>query len=241
MRALSAGDLVLAWEAGREKHPVDRAMIVLTLACPDIPPAALRELSVGQRNARLLALREQTQGPLATCFVKCPRCNESLEFTVDTRAIRQPEPEVREGELDVDGFHVRFRLPNSVDLAAAARCGTVQSGRSLLLERCVTQVARASEETADANLPEQVIQAIAEAMVEQDPQSEMRMALNCSACEHAWTMLFDIVSFFWTEIEKQAKRLLHEVHILASKYGWREADILALSPLRRHYYLELIG
>jgi hypothetical protein len=241
MRALSAGDLVLAWEAGREKHPVDRAMIVLSLACPEMSPAALRDLTVGQRNARLLTLREQMQGVLASCFVKCPRCNEPLEFTVDTRAIRQPEPEAREGELEVNGFHVRFRLPNSVDLAAAARCDDVQRGRSVLLERCVTQVTHSSEEIADALLPESVIQAVAEAMVEQDPQSEMRMALTCSACEHAWTMLFDIVSFFWTEIEKQAKRLLHEVHILASRYGWREEDILALSSLRRHYYLELIG
>ncbi len=237
----TAGDIVLVWEAGRTKHLVDRAMILLTLACPDIPPAALRDLTIGQRNARLLTVRQQMQGPLAECFVKCPRCNEPLEFTIDTATMHQPEPEAREGEFAVDGYHVRFRLPDSLDLAAAAQCDNIQSGRSLLLARCVAHVAHDSQEIAALNLPEALIQAVGEAMVEQDPLAELRMALTCSACEHSWTMLFDIVAFFWTEIERQAQRLLREVHMLASRYGWREADILALSPTRRHYYLELIG
>jgi hypothetical protein len=53
-------------------------------------------------------------------------------------------------------------------------------------------------------------------------------------------MMFDIVSFLWTEIAAEAKRLLREVHILASAYGWREADIFSLSPLRRQFYLEAV-
>ena len=36
-------------------------------------------------------------------------------------------------------------------------------------------------------------------------------------------------------------RFLRDVHTLASTYGWREADILALSPWRRQYYLALIA
>jgi hypothetical protein len=35
--------------------------------------------------------------------------------------------------------------------------------------------------------------------------------------------------------------LLTEVHRLAQAYGWREAEILALSEARRHAYLELVG
>ena len=32
-----------------------------------------------------------------------------------------------------------------------------------------------------------------------------------------------------------------EVHALASAYHWHERDILALSPVRRQAYLELLG
>jgi hypothetical protein len=83
--------------------------------------------------------------------------------------------------------------------------------------------------------------AIAEAMVEHDPRAEMRLAMHCHACQHSWSTIFDIVSFFWTEIEASAKRLLREVHTLAKAYGWREADILALSSARRQCYLELVS
>jgi hypothetical protein len=58
---------------------------------------------------------------------------------------------------------------------------------------------------------------------------------------HSWDVLFDIVSFFWAEIGAWAQRLLREVHALASAYGWREADILALSAWRRRQYLDLAG
>jgi hypothetical protein len=45
----------------------------------------------------------------------------------------------------------------------------------------------------------------------------------------------------WREIESMAGRLLRDVHALASAYGWHEKDILALSPVRRQFYLTLIG
>jgi hypothetical protein len=49
------------------------------------------------------------------------------------------------------------------------------------------------------------------------------------------------VSFLWSEIHSWAQRLLRDVHAIAAAYGWREGDILAMNPLRRQAYLELIG
>jgi hypothetical protein len=48
------------------------------------------------------------------------------------------------------------------------------------------------------------------------------------------------VAFFWKEINHWANRILREVHLLASTYGWSEADILALTPTRRQWYLALV-
>ena len=45
----------------------------------------------------------------------------------------------------------------------------------------------------------------------------------------------------WTEVQAHAAQLLRDVHLLASNYGWREAEILNLSPVRRQAYLELIA
>lgn len=241
MRALTASDILRVWEAGRDRYPAERALLLLALACPTVPPNDLRDLTVGQRNARLLMLRQITLGSLAQCFVKCPRCNEALEFTIDIEALQQPEPTTRQYILSVDDFNVSFRLPNSLDVATVASCADVETGRRFLLERCIEEVQQHDQSVAVAALPEQVIFAVAESMVEHDPQAEIRLALQCHYCQHKWSTVFDIVSFFWTEIEAQAKRLLREVHTLAKAYGWREADILALSPARRQCYLELVG
>jgi hypothetical protein len=50
-----------------------------------------------------------------------------------------------------------------------------------------------------------------------------------------------VVSFFWMEVESWAYRILRQVHALASAYGWSEGDILAMSPWRRQFYLEMVS
>jgi hypothetical protein len=52
--------------------------------------------------------------------------------------------------------------------------------------------------------------------------------------------VFDIISFFWTELDSLARRLLQDVHVLAKAYSWREADILSMSATRRQFYLEMV-
>ncbi len=41
-------------------------------------------------------------------------------------------------------------------------------------------------------------------------------------------------------MEARAKRLLSEVHALASAYGWSEREILGLSVARREFYLGMV-
>lgn len=249
MRALSASDILYAWEAGRHKHAVDRALLLLALALPSFTPAALNALTIGQRNSQLLLLRQKTLGTPAMCFVQCPRCNEKLEFTLDLQAMLPAvvEVPVEPGEraqrihtLSVDAFTLNFRAPTSADLASIARAVDAREGSRLLIERCVVGATRDEQVVSIENLPENVLQALSEAVIERDPLAEMEFALHCPACQQRWTTLFDIVSFFWTELDALAKRLLREVHTIASAYGWRESDILALSAARRQYYLELI-
>jgi hypothetical protein len=78
-------------------------------------------------------------------------------------------------------------------------------------------------------------------MAQADPQADVQLALCCPRCSHEWQEVFDIVSFFWSEISAWTARILREVHTLACAYGWREADILAMSPGRRQCYLEMLG
>lgn len=242
MRALSTSELLRVWEHGLPQHPVQRALLLLAAACPETPPEELAQLSIGQRDGRLLALREWTFGPQLVSVATCPQCGEQLELAFDVADIRAA-PEVEPAgmlALSVAGYEVRFRLPNSLDLAAVAGRRDVEAIRRLLFERCLLAAHHDGEEHSPGDLPADVVAAVVARMEQADPQADIQLALACPSCEHQWQAAFDIVSFFWNEINAWAYRILREVHTLASAYGWREADILALSPARRGLYLELV-
>jgi hypothetical protein len=241
VRALSANDILQVWEWGQDKHPVDRALAMLALACPELTPEQLQSLTLGQRNSRLLSLREKTLGPALKGFAECVQCGTPLEFSIDVGAIRLPEASVQEYSLQVDGLTIRFRPLNSLDMAAIVGLVNIDAARLRLIERCLLEATQAGQLLTAAELPESALAALADALSERDPQAETRFQLTCAACGHRWSALFDIVAFFWTELGARAERLLVEVHTLARAYGWREADILAMSETRRHCYLEFLG
>lgn len=248
MHPLSAWELLDIWEQGLVQPPVQRALLLLAAANPDTPWDQLVELSVGARDARLLTLREWTFGPHLVSLATCPRCGEWLELPFRVSDIRT-EPGAEPGEALVvrdAEYEVRFRLPNSRDLAALVdRTETEQTDvetiHHALIERCLLTAHQDGHELTVAELPTPVIDAMVEQMAQADPQADVRLNLTCPACGHQWRATFDIVSFFWTEINTWAQRTLQEIHTLASAYGWREADILAMSAQRRRLYLQMVG
>jgi hypothetical protein len=273
MRALSAAELLDVWERGQGRSLPQQALLLLAAAYPDLSADLLGQLSIGQRDARLLALREGTFGPQLVSMTTCPQCHEQLELTLTMADIHPPTKGRRlrrqstgtdaerlsasaQGEpadagpppkrgygvpmsLSVGGYDVQFRLPNSQDLLAVAGSGDVAAARRLLLERCLVAARRGDEDKSGAELPAGVVEAINQRMAQADPQADVRLALACPSCGHQWQAPFDIASFFWSELNVWAERTLYQVHSLARAYGWREADILALSPWRRQYYLNL--
>lgn len=241
MRSLSAAELLDVWERAQAALPLDRALLLLAAAEPETPPAALAALAVGQRNARLLRLRERIFGPRLKSVTTCPTCAERLELEFEVSELLQafaPAAEDAGGPgslwLDAEGGRVRFHLPTSLDLAAVSDAG--EEASVALLERCVEEIPG-----AELALPPEVAAAVAERMAEADPLADPELALTCPACGDRWSAPLDVVSYFWTEIEAWARRTLHEVHLLASAYGWTEGTILALSPQRRQAYLELVS
>jgi hypothetical protein len=74
-----------------------------------------------------------------------------------------------------------------------------------------------------------------------DPLADVRLAVTCGECGHQWDTTFDIASLLWTEICAAVERLLSDVHMLARAYGWSEAEVLAVGPRRRQYYLQAVG
>jgi hypothetical protein len=242
MQPLSAPELLNLWENGQGRSSVERALLLLEASDPETGMDALASLSIGQRDGRLLTLREWIFGPTVVSLTSCPQCGECLEQTFAIEDVRVPKAMECSSSLSVeaDGYVVQFRLPNSQDLAAIIRTADVREARQRLAEQCILAVSHVSEQDPIGPIPESAIQAVAERMAQVDPQGDIQLALSCPSCSRQWEESFDILSFLWSELTAWSTRMLDQVHRLASAYGWREADILEMSPSRREFYLSMV-
>jgi uncharacterized protein (UPF0212 family) len=230
------------WEYGKGRPLIHRALTLLSASDPETPMEELIKLSIGQRDARLLILREWTFGSTLRGIESCPGCGERLELTFTVKDILvDPITEQTELITSHGGYEVRFRLPNSEDLTSIADHKDIIAARQHMLKSCILTVHHNGENISSDKLPANVDEAIINMIAESDPQSDILLALSCPTCGHKWQAMFDIVSFFWIEINAWVYRILQEVHTLALAYGWREDDILAMSPHKRQLYLEMIG
>jgi hypothetical protein len=242
---LTASEILATWERGIDRPVFERALLLLD-AASDQSLDDMAALTIGQRDARLLDLREAIFGSSLPCLTACPNCGERVELNLNVSDLRVSAlPRVEQNNdilaIEAEGLTLEFRLPNSFDLSAASSAKDSDRARVLLIERCLLAVHDQKKEVIYSSLSPSVLDALTEAMAEADPQSHLELALSCPSCELDWQAVFDIASYLWGEIQTWALRILREVHILASAYGWREADILALSPLRRQLYLERVG
>lgn len=233
-------ELLQIWERGVHQSAVARGLLLLQAALPQAETEALMNASIGHRDAWLLNLREALFGAGIECLMPCPACGQRIEldFQVGDVRVRHAEPG-QVCEVDDGGGVLRFRLPTTADLLAIENVPDAASAQARLLQRCL--IGDTAEPQAERVLVERTWQAVEQAMSEADPQAEVLLALACPACAHASLQIFDIAAHLWLELDHWARGMLQKVHALASRYGWREDDILRLSPARRQAYLQLTG
>jgi hypothetical protein len=242
MRAPTAAQLLDAWERALSESPTRRALSLLAAAHPELSEGELAALPIGRRDARLLRLRECLFGSQLLLVVPCPACGEQIESQVRTGdlAFDQKGPAPESYLATSNGYRITFRLPAGGDLMALPDDAAVEQSRELLLGRCVLDARDAQDvERSLPELPEAVRADLVAQMELADPGADIELAFDCPACAHRWQDTFDIGAFLWREIHAWAHRTLRDVHSLARAYGWREGDVLALSPTRRQIYLEL--
>lgn len=234
MITFSSVDCLNLWESGADLHPLDQALLALGTALPDTPQDTLANWPLGRRNRALFELHRCCFGSRLAAWGACTRCQEKMEFTVDSCEL-MAQAKDPEREATVAFRSESYRLPTSRDLAfALTDAADAKTAAARLLENC-RLMPRASGRWSLEEIDE-----IGELMAAADPAAETRIALRCPACGHEQDEVLDIATFLWTKIAALAKRLLREVHTLASAYGWTEAQVLALSAARRKLYIEMV-
>lgn len=248
MRPLNATEMLDVWEHGLNQPSLQRALILLAAASPELDSHAVAKLSIGVRDTRLLQLREWMFGLNLHNTALCPQCGERVEWQGNTgdfiKHALVGDDVAEEYSLEMDGYDIRFRLPNSLDMVSMMELAEGDMSKAnnkfatqALLERCIVSNDISSNV---GDLPDHVIDAIGQKIEALDPLAVISTTLSCPECSHQWTSLFDITSFLWAEINAWAERTLGAIKQLASAFGWTESEILSLSPFRRHLYQEMV-
>jgi hypothetical protein len=237
-------DLLGLWEQGLHAPRVPRDDALLRAAGDATPPRAL-----GPRNAALLAAHARWFGPALALHSTCPACAEVIEYSVDSAVMAQTlqasQPAIEPALLALSGHRLHLRAPDVDDLTRAEAAGDAAFANTVLAA-CVLSweegrdAAPADQTPAADSWPED-LRAAALAHIEAlDPAASVSFDLHCPACDAAWVAPLDPGAVLWRKVQAAAVRLLQEIDLLARAYGWREPDILALSPLRRAAYLQLV-
>lgn len=242
MRPLTTAGLLNVWEQGAGRTIPEKALLLLDAACADDEPNDTALLSIGERDARLLQLREWMFGSQLLNIADCPNCNERIEWINNVADLRVPQPATiaETFNLQVENYNIQFRLLNSYDLSKAASREYSLNPKKLLAE-CIVHAQKDAHDCDATELPAHVLAQLDERLGTEDPQANIVMNLSCPACEHIWEAQFDIVSYLWTEIENWSKHVLQDVAVLAAAFGWSEQQVLNLSARRRQLYLDIVN
>ncbi len=231
MNALADDALLGLWERGAGCAPVERALLLLGAALPEQSLEHCAEITIGARDAAILKLRSAAFGGRLAGRANCPRCHEEHQFDLDIGELLASAPPRAEGEIVLDDG-LRFRLPNSRDLAAIAHHNDADAAIRQLMQRCCVDASAAPD------WPQSLLDAVDARMAALEGAADIRLRFDCIACGEAWTDRLDVAGYVWEEITERARRLLDEVHGLAAHYGWSEQQILAMSGARRGAYLQ---
>jgi len=230
MQSLTDSTLLSLWERAQNRSPIERALLLLEAALPALEEGARVGIDIGARDAAVLRLRQATFGTWLSGHVACPACDSRLEFDLDIRDMLHGVSETP-GHTIAVGEKLRFRLPNSADLAAVAHCADADAAGREILERCCLTPHHPQEWS------QAVIEDVGARMAALTGAADIRLAFACAACGHAFSERLDPPDYVWKEIELRAHQILDDVHRLARAYGWTEASVLMLSPARRAAYL----
>jgi hypothetical protein len=231
MPALSSAGVLELWEKGTSLHHLDRGLLALSVADPSAR-GGVADWPLGRCNRALLDLHASWFGPRLQGWTSCPSCGEKVEFELDARELAMAAPGAPPDDPVMVGAYA-FRLPTSRDLAHIVALDAAEPAIGLL-DRCRAGGPEHPEWAGD------LLEAVEDRLASADPLAETRLALGCPSCQHEWEDAFDIGRFLWAEIESRARRVLWEVHTLASAYGWSECETLALGDARRAMYLEIV-
>ncbi|MEL6773711.1 MAG: hypothetical protein AAFP23_03050 [Pseudomonadota bacterium] len=194
-------------------------------------PAAL---SVGDRQHLVRLIGAELAGDTRWLTSRCGECGEGFDFRVTLSAL--PVKPAGEGYPDVPvtlrGRPYRLRVPTGADQAAIAAIEDEEAALAALIDRLLS----GQDAPPAADLTAAEIARIEAALEDAAPEVATEVLATCHACGAENRVGVDP----YMALGEAGDGILAEVHVLARRYHWSEAEILSLPRRRRAAYLALI-
>jgi hypothetical protein len=171
--------------------------------------------------------------------LRCPieGCRAALQASLSLAALLELSQHAEiERSLSVrlsDAESVDVRRPTGEDQHAwqMERYQTLESAERAMVESLLVGAASLSPST---------LSAIDTALEEADPLTCFRIATVCPSCAEESDYALDLEAVLLARLHRAQRSVLHDIHRLATRYGWSEETIAALPSWRRREYLEFI-
>lgn len=228
--------LLDAWEEAAAMPSAARGAVLLVHGRRYSLDAVL-DLPLGEATVLVAQLYAEEFGDEVEGLLPCEGCGEVLEVGLSISTLYrlgEASGNGRECRVVTDAGELTVRPPTTRDLLAVG--GRPDPAR-VLLARCVSDISGTPVDPAalDTDTAER-LDSLAEELA---GAAAVVVRTSCPCCSAEARTSVDVGGLLWDHVSAAAPELLAEVALLASAFGWREADVLALSPVRRRAYLGL--
>lgn len=223
-------------------QPLDGAIRLLRLAGSDgADRGEAADWPLASRDLALLQLAQDLFGDELACVATCPGCGELQEFELSASVVAKAIVPNDAETIRIDDWEIGVVPLTSRLIAEAVTAGGLDDVEVKLAKAAVEQVRRLGDESIVTPIPDQLIRRLIARIEAREAQGEALVAFACANCGNEWSDSFDAGSHLRERIDETAARLLREIATLARAFGWSERETLALPPVRRRAYVEMVA
>ncbi len=233
-------ELDVAEAAARPGHRPEKVSWILHAVYETIDgqPATMdlvRALPSGTREWLLQQAAHRFSPGLTWFEASCRNCGQAYDLSLLLADAARHQPEGWQTEIEVHTSLGKrsFAIPNGAHEEAYARMGRRSDPRRSFAALCGLSN-RSREESA--RFDEHDLTLIDEALEAASPDVSDIIRATCPTCGLETSARIDPLLFAFP----QEGNILHEIHLIASGYGWRHDEILELSSRHRSFYAKMI-
>ncbi|MBM9594987.1 hypothetical protein [Roseitranquillus sediminis] len=225
--------------SSRDRPALVTAVLATCAEPPVEDPEEVWRLTLAARVGGLLAIYAETvRTESLPLEVRCPHddCREGMEVELPVpELVALAQAAEARPETDVAGQDgpIVLRRPRGTDQRLWRRRAYADGAEAeaALLASLVISGTLAAEERSAA----------AEALAAFDPLSCFEIDVRCPECARQSGIPVDLEAVLLASLSRAQARMISDVDRLARRYGWSEAEVLAIPAWRRRRYLALDG